>query len=77
MLRAFFAPKSTSNKCSTAYLRRCWLGLPITPSLSALHNYDELTLALHGGATPKLTGKKETTPIRLEEFLVSGQATLR
>jgi hypothetical protein len=31
-------------------------------ALSALHNYDELTLALHGGKPPKLTGKKKTTP---------------
>jgi hypothetical protein len=43
---------------------RCQPGLnkrePST--LSALHNYDELTLALHGSKPPKLTGKKKTNP---------------
>jgi hypothetical protein len=31
-------------------------------ALSALHNYDELTLALHGGKPPKQVEKKKATP---------------
>jgi hypothetical protein len=41
-------------------------------ALSALDNYDELTLALHGGKPPKPTGKKKATPRPPEESLASG-----